>query len=633
MLTSMREGAGAHVLKFVALGFVLMGVGGMVFMDVGGFFRGGVTDTTLARIGGTEISLQSFERTAAPALRSQNMNMQEAYRFGVLQNILDEMVARETMRQEAIREGLIIGKTDIAGRVHDFIKTQIQPGETAQQAFERVLSTQGLTEADIVSSMRQSLTSQMVDGSLKSAVAFVPKLATEALGRFQAERRDIVFVTLTPEIAGKDINADDEALKNYYETVKDQYQIPEQRTFKALTLNADEIKSTITVTDEDVKAAYAERKDQFRVEERRKIEQVVLADEAKAKEAAAEGTKKKSLKGIADKSAYRDASDVEKTGLPTELAAPVFEAAKGTVLNPIKTALGWHVIRVIDVVPARTQTFDEIKADLKKELESDALHTEMESRIAKIDEAIGRGDAIDEVASTLGSTVTTVGPIDVKGNFVATDKADPLLTALAQNKDLLASLFELMEGETADLTEINETMYAVFALESITPTRDRDFAEVRSELLEKWTEEQRATALTTLVDKLTGELNRKEKTFEEAAKEAGVVVKTARDVSRESKVAGINDPVALTRLFDETDLSAIVKVPTGTNVILAKVLDARIPEAGMGKATPETEKQWRIQSEQAIASLFTSDLRKRHDVKVNTKLLERMYGAKADEQP
>ncbi|MBU6235161.1 MAG: hypothetical protein KGQ41_04900, partial [Alphaproteobacteria bacterium] len=136
-----------------------------------------------------------------------------------------------------------------------------------------------------------------------------------------------------------------------------------------------------------------------------------------------------------------------------------------------------------------------------------------------------------------------------------------------------------------------------------------------------------------LVEKLSGELGRKEKTFEQAAQEAGVVVKTARDVSRESKVAGLNDPVALTRLFDETDLSAIVKVPSGPNVILAKVLDARIPEAGSGKATKATENQWRAQSEQAIASLFAADLRKRHDVKVNSALLEKMYGAKADEQP
>lgn len=635
MLNSLREGSSARTIKILALGFVMLGVGGMVFMDVGGFFRGGVTDTTLARVGRDKISIQQFERMAQPSVRSQNMSMQEAYRFGLLQNLLDETIAREALRAEARREGLVVGRDDIAARVHDLIKAQVQPGETPQKVLDRILQTQGLTQNDLVASMSQSITASLVEAPLKDAVSYVPQLMSRAMDRFHAERRDIVFFTLSAEKVGAGIKADDEQLKAYYETVKDQYQIPEARTFRAITISPEDVKGSVSITTADVKAAYEERKDQFRIEERRTFEQVIVQDETKAKEISESARKKASLRSLAGQADYREPTEASLSALPKELAVPVFETAKGTVLNPIKTPLGWHVIRVTGITPARMQSFADVQADLRRELESDALHTEMESRIGKIDEALGQGDTFDDIAKNLSLSVVTVGPLDAQGNAesAATGTISALQTAVAANKDLLASMFELMEGETGDLAEVGDGAYALFTLETVRPTRDRDFAEIRPQLEKKWLEEKQLEALNAKVEALMADLTRNGKSFDDAAKEAGAVIKTARDVGRTSKVAGLNDPVALTRLFDETDLSEVVKVPLGRDVILAKVLDARIPETDGKTASAETEAQWRSRMEQAVTTLYVSDLRARDKVKVNDKLLERMYGAETDVQP
>jgi peptidyl-prolyl cis-trans isomerase D len=357
-----------------------------------------------------------------------------------------------------------------------------------------------------------------------------------------------------------------------------------------------------------------------------------MPDEAKAKAAADAVRKGKDMKSIAPPM-YRDATDVEQSGLPPELGAAVFEARKGTVLNPIKTPLGWHVIRVISVTPSRTQTLAEVQSNLRKELESDALHNEMESRISKVDESLGSGETLDQVAQEMNLAIRTVGPIDAQGNFQAGETQDALLTALAQNKDVLQSLFELMEGETGDLAELNDTTYAAFGLESVRPTRDRDFAEVKDEVEKKWLDEQRKTAMDALVDKLMTQFSKGEKDFADAAKESGAVLKTARDVSRESKIAGLNDPIAQTRLFDETDLDAVVKVPSQGSVILAKVIDARIPDVGAGKLDADEKTQLRNQMQQAVTSLYYADLRRRHEVEINNKHLEAIYGNDTDAQP
>jgi peptidyl-prolyl cis-trans isomerase D len=626
MLNTFREGHGAKAIKYIALSFVMLASLGMVFMDVNGVFRNGFTDTTLAKIGKVKIDQQTFERQATPSLQAQNMNMQEAYKFGLLRNLLDEMVTREALRQEAVSEGLMLSRADLATRVHDMIKLQIQPGEKPQDTLNRLLRTQNMNEAQLMQSMRQDITSGIINASLKGAVNYTPQLAQDAMGRYNGERRDIMFFTLTPELAVAKANAeaDEDTLKAYYETLKDQYQIPEERTFKAIVFSTDDVKSSATISAADVKTAYEERKEQFRIGERRKIEQIVLTDEAKAKAASESARKGTSLKSIAPQ-AYRAATDVEQNGLPPELSGPIFSAKSGTVLNPIKTPLGWHVIRVASVMPARLQSLADVQSDLRKELESDAMHSEMQARITKVDEALGSGQTLDQIAADMGVQIRTIGPIDAQGNFQAAD-ADPLLTALSQNKDVLSSLFELMEGETGDLGQINDTTYAAFSIDSVRPTRDRDFAEIRDDIAKKYYEEQSRTAMNTAVDALTTQLSKGEKDFAQAAKESGAVLKTARDVSRQSKVAGLNDPIALTRLFDETDLNAVVKVPTEGGVILAQVLDARIPESGTAKLDASERAQIEQQMQQAVAALYYADLRERHDVLIKRDRLEKMYG-------
>ncbi len=625
MLNSFREGKGAKAVKFIALGFVLLASLGMVFMDVNGVFRNGLgMDRTLAKVGGVKIDQPMFERNARPALQAQNMNLQEAYKFGLLRSLLDDMVMREALRQEALDEGLILSRADLAARVHDMIKAQIQPGEKPQDALNRLLQAQQMTEAQLTQGLRQDITVSLMQAPLKAAAHYVPQLTQEAMARYNAERRDVVFFTITPELAAGSIHPDDEQLKTYYETIKDQYLVPEERTFKAIVLSSDDVKSYAKVSDADVRTAYEERKDQFHVGERRKIEQIVLTDEAKAQDAAAQARKGKSLKSIAPAS-YRDAAEVDSTGLPPELSGPIFSAKIGTTLNPIQTPLGWHVIRVMSSTGARTQGFAEVQGDLRKELESDAIHTEMESRIAKINEGLGSGQTLDQIAQEMNLNVRTIGPIDVQGNFKSDDK-DPLLTTLSQNKDVLSSLFELMEGETGDFSQLNENTYAAFMIDSVRPTRDRDLAEVKDEVMKKYMEEQRRTGMNAMVDRLMTEISRGEKDFPTAAKEIGAILKTARDVSRSSKIAGLNDPIALTRLFDETDLSAVVKVPTEGGVILARVIDARIPDAGTGQLDANDRTLIQQQMQQAVASLYFADLRERHDVEIKTKNLEAMYG-------
>ena len=51
-----------------------------------------------------------------------------------------------------------------------------------------------------------------------------------------------------------------------------------------------------------------------------------------------------------------------------EFETSVFGLKKGDISQPIKTQYGYHLIQVTDITPAKQQTFDEVKEQIKTQL-------------------------------------------------------------------------------------------------------------------------------------------------------------------------------------------------------------------------------------------------------------------------
>ena len=93
MLTAMRDGAHSKIIKFFLFGLLIMATGGMVFMDVGGFFRNGVGVNTIAKAGDESISSQEFDRAVQRVVSKQGMTAKQAYQFGLVEQILQQEIS------------------------------------------------------------------------------------------------------------------------------------------------------------------------------------------------------------------------------------------------------------------------------------------------------------------------------------------------------------------------------------------------------------------------------------------------------------------------------------------------------------------------------------------------------------
>lgn len=136
-------------------------------------------------------------------------------------------------------------------------------------------------------------------------------------------------------------------------------------------------------TTEEIRAFYQQNQDSFKLKERIFIRQIVVEEQAKAELLKSE-LKKERLENLAKK--YSVAPEGKAGGLVGWIARgevdffePAFNYKLGVPGPIFKSAFGFHIVLVEKKAPAGTQTFDEVKKRIERDLRAmkeQALFTE-----------------------------------------------------------------------------------------------------------------------------------------------------------------------------------------------------------------------------------------------------------------
>ena len=489
MLRSLRDGAKSGFLKFILLGFMAMAVGGLVLTDVGGFFRGGVSSNNVAEGKGFEISAREFDNTVRRILSRQGMTPQEAYRLGLINQILNNKVQNRILTRTAYDLGLVVGDESVTAQIAELAEPLAQEGTSKSEALKQILRAQGVSEAEFVSTIRQEMATNLLTGALSGNTVGMSQAQAEALYQYQNESRDFDAIVLT-NASVKGVEAPDEdQLQTYYEANKTQFMIPERRDITLATLKKEMIEDRVTITDEELREVYDREIDLYQKPEERTLQQAILTDPAQAQEVADAVNAGTALeKAVSDvtgnASAYLGENNFAEGGLLEDIAKPVFEANKGAVIGPIETALGHHVLVLKDIIQPRTEGFDKVKKAIRDNMLQERLLDDLVEAANMLDDQLAGGMPLDDAVKELGLTTETIKGFNQAG--LDKNNKDLLADYQGDKAEILSLAFDYNEGEASPVIELDDGRFITVRVDAVQERSFEPFDEVKKDLRNQW---------------------------------------------------------------------------------------------------------------------------------------------------
>jgi peptidyl-prolyl cis-trans isomerase D len=482
MLTKIREKAqGAFawgILILICVPFALWGINN--YLDTG-------KEAPVASVGDKDF----YQRDVNKAYEQYSQNLQG---MGIDEQTLKAQALQKLIKDEVLlqyvhAEGLVA--TDNEAR--EFIKSlpyfQVD-GKFSDKQYKALLSSQRISSGEFVNRIKNALIMEQFQHSIIES-SFATQYDVESFFKVQNQLRDVDYFTVPVQPLTEQPTA--EEISAYYQQHQDLYRTPEQVSVEYIDLSLEHIARKVVVTDDKLKAFYEEQKDQYTTPERRKISHILFAinDKTDAKTALAKAEKaKQDLKSKDFAALAAEVSDDKLTAkkggdlglFNVGVMDKAFEDAAsslqlGEVSNPVKSAFGYHLIKVTELVPGNIKSFDSVKNEVAKAYQKAQAENAFYEAGEKLTEmSYEHPDNLQTVADALGVTVQKSALFTKdKGEGIA---ADEKIRSAAFSEEVLQgnnsapielgaerlAVVRLLEHKAAALRGLNEAKQEVAAL-------------------------------------------------------------------------------------------------------------------------------------------------------------------------
>jgi peptidyl-prolyl cis-trans isomerase D len=514
------------VLGLIAISFAIWGIGD-IFR---GFGRSG-----LARIGGTEISVEQFRQLYNERLQQlgrqlgRPITLDQARAMGLDQQLVGQLIGEATLdeRVKALRLG--ISDAEMARRITTNPELLGPTGQFDQTRFEMLLRQNQTTERRFIEEQRKLVLRRQLAGTVLTG-STLPKAAMEAAERYQNEQRTVEYVLLDRAQAGEIPAPTPEQLAKFYEERKALFRAPEYRKIVVLPLLPGEQAVWTQVSDADVQKAYEDRRARYLTPERRTLQQIVFDNPQDAQAAADRIAKGESFLDIAKERKLTekeiDLGTLTRAAMVDQaIAAAAFALKDDEVSAPVKGRFGTALVRVLKIEPEQVRPFDDVREEILRDLRNERARAEILPLYDKIEDERSIGRTLSEAAANLKLAVRT---IEVNREGIS-PSGEPV-TGLPDAQRLLTSAFAAETGVENDPLQV-QGGYIWYEVAGVTPERDRTLDEVKDELETRWRNDQVANVLRAKAAEMLDKL-KAGTPFAEVAAAAGLKIETRADIKR-----------------------------------------------------------------------------------------------------
>lgn len=591
-----KKRRGASVMAWVLMAMLIGGLGGFGVTN----FGGGIT--AIGKVGEREIATNDYARALQQELSAfgaqfgQQINLQQGMALGLDRKVLQSVITRAALDNEAARIGLSAGDAVVASEITAMAQFQGTTGSFDRETYRFALQQNNLTEADFESGLRGDIARSLLQGAVVGGFE-TPRPLTDTLFAWAGERRGFSMLRLTEADLPTPLPAPTEAdLTAYHDANIDSFTRPEAKRLTYAAILPADLAKDMPVDEAALKDLYQSRIAEFVIPEKRLVERLVYGTEDEAKAAKARLDAGETFEALVAERKLTlediDMGDVSKSELGAAGDA-VFALEGPAVVGPFQSDLGPALFRMNAVLAAQETTFDEAREALASEMQTDAARRAIADKVEAVDDLLAGGAAIEDVAKEQGLTLSTT-------DYAEGDDDNAEIAGYPAFREAAA---KIAEGDFPEAILLDDGGLVVLRLDEIVPPTPQPLDAVRDKVTEAWHADALAKALADYA------------TTAKAAVEGGAslgaygIVEVTSNIDRQGFVEGAPDTL-LSALFEmaQGDLR-VIEAPGFTAVVQ---LDSIAPAVTEGEDATALRDSIKVQAAQAIAqdafSLYTQAL-------------------------
>ncbi len=496
MLTEIRNRATGWIAWFIVILITIP----FALWGINSYFEG-VDAITVANVNGEDIDQQTYRY----ALEDQRARLTRLYGSNVDPNLINSPEFKKSVVNGLIDRILLSTEADVRGyrisneQLNQFIQSAPQfqrDGQFASDLYENSVRTQGFQLGDFERRLRQQhIVDQIRIGFTDSE--FVTETDLDSLLRLVLQRREFDYTMIKPQQFVEQMEITDADIEKQYQEHPELYQRPEKIKVQYVRLAVADLANGITPREDELRQAYESSQARYQAPEQRRVSHILIAVKQDADEETTNAALEKALSlteqarsgvdfGELAKQHSDDPGSSSKGGdlgviakgvmvKPFEDAA--YQLQEGEVSDPVKTRFGYHVIKIIELVPESIKPFAEIRDQIEQEERKRLAELQFVEHAETFRNLVyEQPDSLEPVAEELGLSLQTSDWFSVGSG-----------TGIAENRRIRDAAFGddvFIEGVNSETIEIDvNTLVALRKLES-RPAAQIPLPEVRGQIEE-----------------------------------------------------------------------------------------------------------------------------------------------------
>ena len=605
MITKIRKFQDSWLVKGI---LALTALSFMSLFGISGYIGHGNNNRPIVRVDDVEIMQDDINNQLNEQIQTtrnlfgDDMEISETMRMAMLYEIVQKNLVNAILQKTAQDNDVSISDELVRKIIYSQPEFMDASGQFNLEKMRRMLSLTGWSEQKYIETLRRDVIKQHLVQSPVEGIA-LPKAIDPYLAELDGQRKVFQFAVIDPAKLKVDRKISAEEIEQYYQDFAPQFEEPENRDVSFIELSVDQLAQNIVPDDLEIQEYYQNNIADFVIPEKRHVLQMVFDDQATADKAEAAlnagGDFFKVAQDIAKQDqATTDLGEVSQDMLIADMSEAVFDLKKDDYTLPVKSDMGWHIMKVTSITPKKETSLAAAKGKIIENIRKEQAYEQASDVISEIEDKLGAGAGLEDIASQYNVKINTAKGLKDDGSVKS---VAPAFKALVMSDDFVDTAFSYNPGEISQVME-NDTGFAILRVDNIHDAKQKELADVKGEIEKLWADNEKNAIAQEILADVSHDLENGDK-FADVAKRFDLDLKTTSPLKRGESFAGLT-PSQLIEVYQEKegtpkvfneDERVIIVVPS--KVVRSKV-----------KVSPEKMEALRASAQAALSQEMANEL-------------------------